>query len=98
MFESWKRHGRDFMAARSGTRFQQRFRQRLQRSTWRVLLSMALGIVLVPVGVVMLVLPGPGLLVLMIAGALIAGESLVAARALDRVDLAVSRTWSRLRR
>lgn len=99
MFASWKRHGQEFLAARSGTRFQLRYRQRLlERSTWRVLLSMALAIVLVPVGFVMLVLPGPGFLVLILAAALVAGESLYAARALDRVDLAFTRLWARWRR
>lgn len=99
MFANWKRHGQDFLAARSGTRFQLRYRQRLlERSTWRVMLSMGLAMVLVPVGLALLVLPGPGLLVLVVAAALVAGESMHAARALDRVDLAVSRTWTRWRR
>lgn len=99
MFANWKRHGQDFLAARSGTRFQSRYRQRLlERSTWRVLLSMALATVLMPIGIAMLVLPGPGLLMLIVAAALVAGESLYAARALDRVDLAVTRRWARWRR
>lgn len=99
MFASWKRHGREFLAARSGTRFQVRYRQRqLERSTWRVIVSMCLAVVLVPIGFVMLVLPGPGILVLILAAALVAGESMWVARGLDRVDLAFSRGWNRWRR
>jgi hypothetical protein len=46
----------------------------------------------------MLVLPGPGLLVGFAGAALIAGESKVAARLLDRVDLYVARALARWRR
>lgn len=98
MFDSWKRHGSEFLAARSGTRFQLRYRQRQrERSTWRIILSMTIATILVPIGLVMLVLPGPGILVLIIAASLIAGESWMAARALDRVDLFLTRLWRRYR-
>jgi hypothetical protein len=44
------------------------------------------------------VTPGPGLIVAAIGGALIAGESIFAARILDRVDLFATRTIARWRR
>ena len=40
----------------------------------------------------------PIIYILIFVAVLIAGESLLAARALDRVDLALTRLWSRLRR
>lgn len=43
----------------------------------------------------MLVLPGPGLLLILLGAALIAEESLVAARMLGRIDLAISRRTRR---
>ena len=44
------------------------------------------GVVLMLAGLAMLVLPGPGALVLIIGAALIAEESLAVARILDRID------------
>ena len=63
----------------------------------RKLFLMGLGAVLVVLGAVMLVLPGPGLLVLLIGTALIAEESLFVARLVDRVDLAFARGLQRWR-
>ncbi|HEX7916100.1 PGPGW domain-containing protein, partial [Rudaea sp.] len=49
------------------------------------------------VGVVMLVTPGPGLLVMAVGAALVAGESLLVARLLDRLDFHASAYWARWR-
>ena len=99
MFESLKRHARDFGERRSGTRFQARFRNRSpERNRWHVIFTVALGVALIPIGFVLLFLPGPGMAFLIVAALLIAGESLLAARALDRADLTLTRLWSRLRR
>lgn len=59
---------------------------------------LALALVLIPIGVVLLFLPGPGMAFLILAAILVAGESLLAARALDRLDLTLSRWWRRIRR
>jgi len=48
-------------------------------------------------GVLMLVLPGPGLLVIALGMALIAEESLWASRLLDRLDLWIERRFLRRR-
>ena len=53
----------------------------------RKILISGLGGLIMVAGVAMLVLPGPGLLALVIGAALIAEESLFAARVLDRIDL-----------
>jgi len=54
--------------------------------------------ILLALGLVMLVLHGPGLLVGFAGAALIAGESKWAAGLLDRVDLRVSRIGRRWRK
>ncbi len=99
MFETLKRHAREFIERRSGTRFQARFRNRSpERNRWHVIFTIALAVALIPIGFALLFLPGPGMAFLIFAALLIAGESLLAARALDRADLALTRLWSRLRR
>ena len=64
----------------------------------RTVLAIGGGLVLIALGIVMLVTPGPGLIVAAIGAALVAGESLVAAKILDRIDLAATRAWARWRR
>lgn len=99
MFATIRQHIRQFTARRSGTRFQARFRNRLpERNRWNMFFKIALAIALIPIGIVLLFLPGPGMVFLIFAALLIAGESLLAARALDRADLAITRLWARLRR
>src|SRR5690349_9891357 len=74
-----------------GLRFQNRYwRHRAGRDQRSMLVrigSLALGVVLAILGVLMLVLPGPGIVALALAGALFASESLRIARTLDRVEL-----------
>ena len=90
---------RTFMTVPSGRRFRAHYeRMRAKPGMWRAVLAIGGGLILVAIGIVMLVTPGPGLIVAMIGAALIAGESLVAAKALDRVDLAATRLWTRWRR
>ena len=48
-------------------------------------------------GIVMIVLPGPGMLAIILGAALIAEESLFAARVLDRFDLWVTGLYKRWR-
>jgi hypothetical protein len=59
--------------------------------------SLALGVVLTVLGALMLVLPGPGILCLALAGALFASESLRIARALDWIELRGRTIWRRWR-
>lgn len=99
MFDTLKRRARRFMTAPSGTRFRA-YHARLQQrpNLMRTLLAIGCGLILLALGLVLLVLPGPGLLVAAIGATLIAGESLTVARLLDRVDLGVTRVWRRWRR
>ncbi|HET7065102.1 MAG TPA: PGPGW domain-containing protein [Rudaea sp.] len=93
-----KRRLRKFTAAPRGQRFRAHYDRLQQRPhLMRTLLVVGLGLLLLALGLVMLVLPGPGLLVGLAGAVLIAGESKLAARALDRVDLCVTRVWKRWR-
>ncbi len=94
-----KRQWQHFKDTPCGRRFQTRYRMRRSQNggvTRKILLSSA-GTLLILVGVALLVLPGPGLLVMAIGGALIAEESLLAARSLDRLDVFLSRWHGRWR-
>jgi hypothetical protein len=94
-----KKRVRRFMSAPSGTRFRA-YHERLQQrpNLMRTLLAVGLGMILLALGLVLLVLPGPGLLIAAIGAAIIAGESLTAARVLDRVDSWLTRAFRRRRR
>lgn len=99
MTESLRDQWRRFAALPSGQRFQQRYRQHREKPAGmlRKIIIIAAGLVLVVLGLAMLVLPGPGVLAIVMGAALIAEESLVAARVLDRIDLWISRRIARWR-
>ena len=87
--EQWRR----FASRPAGRRFQMRYRARREKPAGRTrkVVIIGLGAVLMLVGAIMLVLPGPGALVLIAGAALVGEESLVAARVLDRCDLWIAR-------
>lgn len=91
MLAALRQRIRRFVAAPRGSRFRM-YHERLQRrpNVMRTLLASGLGLLLLAFGLIMLVLPGPGLLVATIGAVLIAGESLLVARLLDRIDLAIA--------
>jgi hypothetical protein len=93
--QSWDR----FVHASPGRRFQERYRrmQREKGSAWRRCAFVCAGIVLSIVGLFFLAVPGPGIPILAIGLALIAQESAVLARFLDRAELRLRRWWKRLR-
>jgi hypothetical protein len=98
MFEAIRRSWNRFRAAPAGTRFQSRHRRGESRSGFvRKVLVIAAGLVVIALGLVMIVLPGPGLLAMLLGAALIAEESSVAARWFDRADLLVERALARRR-
>ncbi len=99
MFAKLRRNMRTFMTVPSGRRFRTHYeRMRAKPGAWRAVVGIGGGLVLLALGIVMLVTPGPGFVVAAIGAALIAGESRVAAKSLDRIDLAATRAWGRLRR
>jgi len=98
MFDWLRAHFRAFLASRSGTRFRRQHRRRQARPhPVRTVLAVIGGVLVFLVGIVMLVTPGPGLLVMAIGAALVAGESLLVARTLDRLDFHASAHWARWR-
>ena len=98
MFDWLRAHFRAFLASRSGTRFRRQHRRRQAHPhLLRTILAVIGGVLLLLVGVVMLVTPGPGLLVMVIGAGLIAGESLIVARLLDRFDFYANAGWARWR-
>jgi len=98
MFESLKQRMHRFLAEPSGRRFRARYaRRRSQDGPLQRALAIGAGLILIAGGIVLLVLPGPGLLGIALGAVLIAGQSKWAAVLLDRVDLFVSRRRARWR-
>ena len=94
--QSWDR----FASSPPGRRFQERYqrkhsspRGRLARCGW-----FCAGIILTLVGIFFLAVPGPGIPILAVGLALIAQESAVAARFLDRAELRLRLWLKRFRR
>lgn len=100
MVKAIKRAWKHFSAKEPGSRFLETFEenQRERGSAWKRVALIVAGVLLILVGVVALVAPGPGLLIGGVGLALIARESKLLSRALDRFELQVRRLWSRLRR
>lgn len=98
MFNWLRAHFRTFLESRSGTRFRRQHRRRqAQPHLVRTILSVVGGVLLLLLGLIMLVTPGPGLLVIAVGAALIAGESMFVARLLDRVDFCAGVHYRRWR-
>lgn len=89
MLENFKQSLRHFGEAPPGKRFEQRFRELRQsrQSGWRKAVFIGVGVLIIAAGLLFLVTPGPGLLVVFVGAGLIAQQSLIAARALDWLDL-----------
>ena len=88
MLEKWKRAWKAFEKAPSGQRFIRRYEARKRGGkAWTRVASVLLGLVLVVGGAILLVIPGPGLLVIAFGGALIGQEFRWAAVALDWTEV-----------
>jgi hypothetical protein len=98
MFGALKRRLRHFMHVPSGERFRTFYDRHHQRPHLvRSIVTIGAGLLLIALGLLLLVLPGPGLLVAAIGAALLAGESLMVARAMDWLDARVTRLWQIVR-
>jgi hypothetical protein len=92
MFEQLKKRWHHFSEAPPGQRFKEHFHQRQQQrpsALHNKILAFGGGILLIGLGLIMLIAPGPGILVVGIGAALIAQESLTAARMLDWLDIRI---------
>lgn len=86
MLSKLKRNWRLFKGAEPGTRFE-RLREARNESKAVRAFAIVLGILLLAGGVVLLFIPGPGLLLIAFGAALIARESRRLAQALDRTEI-----------
>lgn len=69
-----------------GHRFEHHRERMKRKPTWFAAVRLVLGLVLVGGGVVLLFIPGPGLLAIVFGLALLAGMSTRAARVMDRIE------------
>ena len=95
-----KRHWRLFSAPPPGKRFRASFDRRRQErpgSFHKKILAIGTGVIIMGLGLVMLIAPGPGILFLAVGAMLIAQESLSAARTLDWADIRLRRLAVRAR-
>lgn len=93
---SLKQEWRALSHSRPGKRFQTRYekKQRGGRSRGRTL-KLAAAIALIAVGIVLLVIPGPGSVLMVVGAAMLAEESARVARALDAGEMRVRRLLRR---
>jgi uncharacterized membrane protein YbaN (DUF454 family) len=99
VLQTLRKQWRDLASAQPGHRFQSHYRREHQKSggtnrPWKLIV----GIALIVVGVVLMFLPGPGVVFLALGGAFLAGESQVVARALDRFELYALRLFAKIKR
>ena len=88
-----------FSSGTPGERFTDRYRRaRAARHPLAKPFNLAGGIGLMLLGAVMLVTPGPGMLLILLGAALVAGESHRLARYFDRLELALRARLRRARR
>lgn len=87
----------DIVHSPPGRRFQERYQRRSQTERGRLARCAVIlaGIGLTLVGIFFVAVPGPGIPILAVGLALIAEESAVAARLLDRAELRVRRWLKR---
>jgi hypothetical protein len=92
---TFKQHFRAIQQGKPGKRFQAHYKHEKQarRSSTGRLVRLVLGLALVGVGLVFCVIPGPGLPIVFVGGALLASESLIVARAMDWAELRVRALW-----
>lgn len=89
MLEKLKQSWRDFQDDTPGERFQDYYkrRQRSHQSIWWKALFIGSGLLIMAIGLFFMVAPGPGVIVIFLGAALIAQQSLLAARALDWLEV-----------
>jgi hypothetical protein len=99
MLEGLKRRWRRLRAGQPGARFQRQYRENREsrKSGLHRWGAVAAGAGLILVGIILLFIPGPGLLFIATGGAVLATESLAVARVLDWLEIRGRRVIGRLR-
>ena len=85
----------DFVRSPPGRRFQELHERRAPCSALKRWGRLVGGVLLCLAGLVMLVAPGPGILILLIGGGLMAQESVAVARFLDSAEVGIRRRLKR---
>jgi len=101
MFEGLKKEWLVLRENPPGTRFQARYRYRnfeASSPAWKKILVIALGFALIPIGMALWFLPGPGWLTILAGFALLAGYSEWTSRLLDRTEILLRRMIAHFRR
>ncbi|MBA8888928.1 hypothetical protein FHW12_003164 [Dokdonella fugitiva] len=103
MFRTLKARWHAFLAVPRGQRFQAHHQRAHRGDTpgWVRVAVIVAALVLIVLGLAMIVLPGPGLLVMLAGAVLLAEESVLVARFMDRLDLVAMRVvagWRARRR
>lgn len=99
MFERIKKNFERLKSFEPGSRFQRQYKEHKKEkssASMRPLLFVA-GLAMIAVGLVGLVVPGPGLVGIAIGLALLARESLFIAKGMDRAEVKGRELWSRWR-
>jgi hypothetical protein len=93
MFAHFKQQWQELSNGKPGRRFQEYYLRRhfAARGRMRKLLVMTTGLAIFAAGLFFLVVPGPGLLFMLVGASMIAEESYLAARTLDRLELLLLR-------
>jgi Putative transmembrane protein (PGPGW) len=94
MLSRLRKNWRVFERAKPGSRFERLHDAREGSGAARIAATV-LGIALIAGGVVLLFIPGPGLLLIAFGGGLLAQESLWLARRMDRIELLLRRLYRR---
>lgn len=84
-------------SSRAGRRFQKVHSVESQtRKPWVQVLKLPLGILLIAAGILLLFVPGPGVIVLLVGLGVLASGSRAVARLLDRFELVARNRWQRI--
>jgi hypothetical protein len=95
MLSRFRKYWAGLGRGRPGSRFQDQFdaeRKKQKSPAGRIVRTVG-GLLLIPVGVLFLAIPGPGLVVIALGAVLIAREFGFAARLLDATELRGRKTW-----
>jgi uncharacterized protein (TIGR02611 family) len=99
MLDKFKEQWRSFSEDEPGHRFQDHYheRKKTRRNPLRRIWLMGLGLLIMIGGVVLLFIPGPGILIIFIGAGMMAEESLFMARLLDGVEVRLRRLYEKTR-
>lgn len=100
MLTRMKKYWAELQKGRAGSRFQDQYdkEQKKEKSPAGRIARVVAGVLLFPIGVFFLAVPGPGLLVIALGAILIAREFRFAAKVLDAIELRGRAVWKWVQR